>query len=239
MAILDAAPEVAELLTWLTVEKGRSRNTIEAYRRDLDAYTDWLRQGGLATSDVTTADLQRYVATLRVAGRAPSSAARAVAAIRQLHRFLVDEGVRADDPSADLEPPRVPAGIPKPLSEQEVAALLAAPQGADPVARRDRALLELLYATGMRVSELCGLSLGDLDLDTRLVRVFGKGAKERIVPFGHLAATALAEWLADGGRPALVPDRWARRDDAVRAVPRHQGPAPGPPARVAHPARAR
>jgi integrase/recombinase XerD len=137
-----------------------------------------------------------------------------VAAIRQLHRFLVEEGRRPDDPSADLEPPRVPAGIPKPLAEEEVAALLAAPQGADPVARRDRAILELLYATGMRVSELCGLSLGDVDLDVRLVRVFGKGAKERIVPFGHHAEAALADWLGDGGRPALVPDRWARRDDA-------------------------
>ncbi len=140
--------------------------------------------------------------------------ARQLAAIRMLHRHLVAEGMRPDDPTADLEGVRVPAGIPKPLREDDVDALLDAVVGHDPLARRDRALLELLYGTGARVSEACGLSMGDIDFDGRLVRLFGKGAKERIVPFGRRAADALDEWFAPGGRVALMPPEWRRRDDA-------------------------
>jgi integrase/recombinase XerD len=113
-----------------------------------------------------------------------------------------------------VAPPRVPAGLPKPLDESEVLSLLDAVVGTTPVHRRDRAILELLYGTGMRISELCGLSLGDVDLGAALVRVFGKGAKERIVPIGRPARAALGEWLGPGGRLAFVPDRWARRGDA-------------------------
>jgi integrase/recombinase XerD len=135
-------------------------------------------------------------------------------AVRTLHRFLANEGAAAGDPAADVAPPRVPAGLPKPLDESEVTSLLDAVVGAAPVHRRDRAILELLYGTGMRISELCGLSLGDLDVDGGLARVFGKGAKERIVPLGRPSRAAVADWLGPNGRPALVPHRWARRDDA-------------------------
>jgi integrase/recombinase XerD len=128
-----------------------------------------------------------------------------------LHRFLAEDGVRPDDPAADVEGVRVPAGIPHPLSEEEVGRLLAAVVATDPVSLRDRALLELLYATGARISEACGLALGDLDREQRLVRVFGKGAKERIVPFGRAAAAAMDDWLV--ARPHLEPVRWARRGD--------------------------
>jgi integrase/recombinase XerD len=100
------------------------------------------------------------------------------------------------------------------LTESEVEALLSAPPTNDPVGLRDRALLELLYATGARISEACGLSLGDFDTEEQLVRLFGKGAKERIVPYGRHAAQALAEWLGPSGRPHLEPERWARRGDA-------------------------
>ena len=131
-----------------------------------------------------------------------------------LHRFLAEEGVRRDDPTADIEGVRVPAGIPHPLSEDEVGALLAAPAVNEPVGLRDRALLEFLYATGARIREACGLSLGDFDHEEQLVRLFGKGSKERIVPFGRHAAAALAEWLGPSGRPHLEPLRWARRGDA-------------------------
>jgi integrase/recombinase XerD len=157
--------------------------------------------------------LERFVNERRRAV-APSSAARQLAAVRMLHRYLVTEGERADDPTADLEGIRVPSGIPKPLSEAEVTLLLDAVTGASPIERRDRALLELLYATGARISELCGLSIGDVDLDDRLVRLFGKGAKERIVPYGSGAAGALDEWFSSTGRPALVPGEWRRRSDA-------------------------
>jgi integrase/recombinase XerD len=108
----------------------------------------------------------------------------------------------------------VPSGLPKALSQAEVEALLAAVVGDEPVARRDRAMLEVLYGTGVRISELVGLRLGDVDLESGLLRAFGKGSKERIVPLGRHAAAALAAWLGPGGRPALVPERWARRGDA-------------------------
>ena len=127
---------------------------------------------------------------------------------------MVVEGERPDDPTADLEGVRVPAGIPKPLAEPEVGALLAAVAGHEPVDLRDRALLEFLYATGARISEACGLSMGDIDFDGRLVRLFGKGAKERIVPYGRAASRALAEWFSPRGRVLMVPAEWRRRRDA-------------------------
>jgi len=163
---------------------------------------------------VTEADVERYVAHLRAEGRAPATVARALVAVRNLHRFLADEGAAAADPAADVAPPRVPAGLPKPLDEAEVNALLDAVVGHDPLSLRDRALLELLYATGARISEACGLSMGDIDFDARLVRLFGKGAKERIVPFGRAAARALDEWFSPRGRVLLAPTQWRRRDDA-------------------------
>jgi integrase/recombinase XerD len=163
---------------------------------------------------VDRAMLDVFVAERRAAGGAASSVARQVAAIRMLHRFLAEEGTRRDDPSVDVEGIRVPAGIPHPLSEDEVSALLAAPSTTDPVGLRDRALLEFLYATGARISEACGLSLGDFDHEEQLVRLLGKGSKERIVPYGRYAAAALVEWLGPLGRPHMEPQRWPRRGDA-------------------------
>jgi len=203
-----------EYLSWLAVERGRSANTIAAYRRDLTGYQAWLVMAGLDLQTVRPDDVGRYLRELGATGRSPATVARVTASVRQLHRFLLDDGRRGDDPSADVEAPKVPAGIPKPLGEAEVLALIDSVTGDDPVARRDRAVLELLYATGMRVSELCGLSLADLDIDEGLARVLGKGSKERLVPFGRAATRALLEWFAPGGRPALVPGRWARRGDA-------------------------
>jgi integrase/recombinase XerD len=133
--------------------------------------------------------------------------------VRTLHRFLAAEGLAISDPAADVDPPSVPAGLPKPLSEDQVNALLSAVEGDGPTERRDRVIVEVLYGTGLRISELVGLSLGDLDLEASLLRAFGKGAKERIVPIGRPASAALAAWLAPGGRPVFVPDRWARRTD--------------------------
>ncbi len=213
MTIDELLPvEVEEFLSWMASERGRSANTLAAYRRDLTGYSAWLREHGSDLARVAAGDLDRFVQTRRASGAASASVARQLAAVRMLHRFLAEEGLRADDPTADVEGVRVPAGIPHPLSEAEVAQLLAAVVGVDAIARRDRALLEFLYATGARISEACGLSLADLDRSNRLVRLFGKGAKERIVPFGRSAAAAMDEWLA-GGREHLEPLRWARRGD--------------------------
>ncbi|MEY4176303.1 MAG: tyrosine recombinase XerD [Actinomycetota bacterium] len=209
----EALPaEVEDFLGWMATERGRSANTLAAYRRDLFGYSQWLGEQGLRLSTVDRGALDRFVNGRRSSGAAPSSVARQLAAIRMLHRFLAEEGVRADDPAADVEGVRVPAGIPHPLSEDEVASLLAAVVCTDAVSKRDRALLEFLYATGARISEACGLSLSDLDRDHRVVRLFGKGAKERIVPFGRAASAAMDEWLSEG-REHLEPLRWARRGD--------------------------
>lgn len=208
-------PEVEDLLLWLAAEQGRAPATLAAYRRDLQAYCDWLAERGTSVLDVEEADVVAWIGELRARGLAPASVARRLVPVRGLHRFLAAEGRIPADPSAGVDKPRVPRGLPKALTEEEVARLLAAPTGDDPLARRDRALLELLYGTGARVSEAVGLSLGDLDLDASLVRLFGKGAKERIVPLGSHATRALVAWLGEGGRPELVPARWRRRDDAT------------------------
>lgn len=204
--------EREEFLSWLAVEKGRRPNTLAAYRRDLVVYAEWL--GDRELGDVRESDIELFVAALRDSGRAPASVARTLVAVRALHRFAASEGGLTTDPTVDVELPRVPAGLPKPLSEADVTTLLDSVVGVDPADRRDRAVLETLYATGMRISELVGLSLGAVDLDQCLVRVFGKGAKERIVPIGQAARRALSEWLSPAGRGALEPARWVRRGDA-------------------------
>ncbi|MGI9645596.1 MAG: site-specific tyrosine recombinase XerD [Ilumatobacteraceae bacterium] len=206
--------EVEEFLSWMVAEKGRSANTLAAYRRDLSAYCEWLAERDRTPLDVTRDEIVDFVHIRRDSGAAMSTVARQQAAIRMLHRHLAVEGVRADDPTADVEGVRVPAGIPKPLSEGDVTSLLDAVVGTEPIDRRDLAMLELLYATGARISEVVGLSIGDLELGTRLVRLYGKGAKERIVPFGSSAAAALDEWFSPRGRPRMAPAQWARRSDA-------------------------
>lgn len=203
-----------EFLTWLAVERGRAANTLAAYRRDLRAYESWLACRGVGLGQVAEDDVTAYVAHLGAAGRAPATVARALVTVRSFHRFLVDEGHTDADPTGEVGSPRVPQGLPKALREDEVASLLGAVVGEDATGRRDRAILELLYGTGMRISELVGLSLGDVSEDDGVARVFGKGAKERVVPLGRYARFAIAEWLTASGRGAMAPARWARRGDA-------------------------
>ena len=206
-----------KFFTWLRVEQGRSPLTIEAYGRDLRHYETFLTTHTTDVQGVQAEMVERYVAILKASGRAPKSVARQFAAVRMLHRFMSEEGLRSDNPTSALDGVKVPSGLPKALSEEQVAKLLSAVNGVDSFALRDRALLEFLYATGARVSEVCGLSLSDLDMGASLVRLFGKGSKERIVPFGRIANSALTDWLGVGGRSMLVPQQWARRDyaDAV------------------------
>lgn len=201
MNTLDAvgqSREIEEFLGWLLAERGRSANTLNAYRSDLIEYRTWLEERGLSIRGAAAADIHRYSSSLLERGLAASTVARKMTAVRSLHRFLVVEGIRDVDPAADFEGVRVPSGIPKPLSEDEVERLLASVVGGDPVSLRDRALLEILYATGARVSEICGLDFGDIDHESGLLRLYGKGAKERIVPIGSLALRALRIWLTEG-----------------------------------------
>ena len=201
-------------LTWMRVEQGRSDRTIEAYGRDIAQYETYLATAKLNSRLVKPAVIEKYVGQLRANERAPKSIARQFAAIRMFHRFMLDEGLRTDNPTAFIDGVKVPSGIPKALSEEEVELLLNAVTGVDSLAVRDRALLEFLYATGARVSEACGLSMSDVDMESNVARVFGKGSKERIVPFGRHAKEALETWLGAGGRPMLCPQQWAKRDHA-------------------------
>jgi integrase/recombinase XerD len=206
--------EVEDYLTYLMVEKGRSANTLAAYRRDLRRYRRFLRHRGHDVMSAGDGDVVAFVHQLRTEGLAPATVARMAVSVRGLHRFLVAEDYQPQDPAADVETPRVPRGLPKALTEAEITRLLDAVVGQEPVARRDRAILEVLYGCGLRISELCGLSFGDVDLDGSQLRAFGKGSKERIVPVGRLAVRALSEWLCTEGRGALEPHRWRRRGDA-------------------------
>lgn len=210
---ITPSAEIEEFLEWLVVERGRAVNTVEAYRRDLENYDAWLIANGSDPASAAVTDIERFLAERTAEGSAKSSMARQFSSIRQLHRYMVEEGYRKDDPAALAEGVSKPAGIPKPLTEDEVGALIGSVVGDEPRNLRDRALLEFLYATGARVSEVCGLNLSDLDMEASLVRLFGKGSKERVVPFGSVAHGALERWI-NVGRPAMEPVRWRNRDEA-------------------------
>jgi len=173
--------------------------TVEAYRRDLTAFSAWL--GGLPAS-ATQDRLEGYVAQLRADGLAATTIARRIAALRSFYRHQVLVGARGDNPAAELELPRRRRALPKTLSPNEVERLIDAATGTTPRSLRDRALVELLYGAGLRVSEAVGLERAGIDLENRLVRTIGKGSKERIVPLGREAVEALRRYLARG-RPFL------------------------------------
>ncbi len=212
----DSVPLVIEeFLVWLVAERGRAASTVEAYRRDLRAYVAWLTAKGHSIETMSEADVERYVGSLRARGAAPATSKRAVVAVRALYRFSVAEGIFTTNPATDVALPKVPAGLPKALNEADVTSLMDAVVGYEAVHLRDRAILEVLYGCGIRISELVGLSLSDVDLDDErgTARVLGKGSKERIVPVGRMARLALAEWI-ETARMQFVPSQWARRDDS-------------------------
>jgi integrase/recombinase XerD len=180
--------------------------TIEAYRDDLQHVTAFL---GGSPADATHDRLQAYVAQLRADGRAATTIARRIAALRSFYRHQVLVGARADNPAAELELPKRRRALPKTLSPGEMERLIDAAAGTTPRAQRDQALVELMYGAGLRVSEAVGLDKTGVDLEGRLVRVIGKGSKERIVPLGRPAVDALRRYLAHG-RPHL--DRRHRPD---------------------------
>jgi integrase/recombinase XerD len=173
--------------------------TVEAYRRDLSAFSAWL---GSSPARATPAELAAYVAKLRADGLAATTIARRVAALRSFYRHQVLLGARPDNPAAELELPRRRRALPRTLSPGEAERLIEAAAGTTPRLLRDRALVELLYGAGLRVSEAVGLERASVDLEKRLVRCVGKGSKERVVPIGREAADALRRYLARG-RPYL------------------------------------
>jgi len=194
---VETDPQVEGFLALLAAR--RAPRTVEAYRRDLSALTAWLAR---PPATVTTEELERYVAELRAEGLAGSTIARRTAALRSFFRHLVLLGQRTDNPAAELELPRRNRRLPRTLSPGEAERLVEAANGVAPRDLRDRALVELLYGAGLRVSEAVGLDKGGIDLDARIVRCVGKGDKERIVPVGRQATEALRRYLSRG-RPYL------------------------------------
>jgi integrase/recombinase XerD len=201
---------ILDFLAYLELERGLSRNTLAAYRCDLLQFGEFLDRRGLVAQETGHGDLAAFLSELargdeERAPVAPTTLARKVACLRSFYRHLRREGIVEHDPTADLRGPHKPQRLPRVLSRDEVARLLSQPRGADPLALRDRALLEVMYACGLRSSEAVGLALGDLDLEEGLLRARGKGSKERIVPIGRHAVAALRAYIR-GGRPVLLRD---------------------------------
>ena len=215
--------EIKDFLLWLRVERGRAESTVSAYERDLRNYLFWLEEQGERIGDVQESSIIVYLRELQSSGKAVSTVARAMAAVRSFHRFLAVENFRSDDPAKNVELPRVPRGLPKPISEKEVSELLFAIDDEGAAGKRDKAMMEILYGTGARISEVVSLSISDLDLSEKLLKVLGKGNKERIVPLGRYAETALMRWLSPDGRGKREPERWASRDDSEALFLNRQG----------------
>jgi integrase/recombinase XerD len=196
---------------WLA--DGLARNTLDGYRRDLSGFAAWLTgASGTALLDAAPADLQRHLAWQVESRKArPRTTGRLVSALKRFYRFALEEGLRNDDPTVDLEAPRIGRSLPKSISEAEVEALLAAPDVATAQGLRDRAMLETLYASGLRVSELVGLKTVQASLEMGVVRILGKGAKERITPLGEEAV----DWVARYQREARGQLLGARKSDAL------------------------
>jgi integrase/recombinase XerD len=201
----------AEYLDHLRVERALSPRTLVAYGRDLARLTAYAQRAGRTVLDLRQSDLSDFMGGLREEGLSARSVARAVHALRGFFRFAVREGRLEADPMENLRAPRAFAALPRFLTPEQVEALLAAPDVATPLGLRDRAILEVLYATGLRVSELIGLRAGDLDLEVGILTCFGKGRKERLVPLGAEAGRWVQRYLAEV-RPSLAGESAAAGD---------------------------
>ncbi|MBK9160998.1 MAG: site-specific tyrosine recombinase XerD [Nitrosomonadales bacterium] len=197
MADTDLLDEFCDSL-WL--EDGLSRNTLDSYRRDLHKFAAWLeKQGNASILQATHGDIQRYLAHLVTVQKSrPSSTGRAISSMKRLFRYLVRQGRITSDPTLQIDTPKLPRNLPKSLTEQDVEQLLGAPDAQTPLGLRDRTMFEVLYATGLRVSELVTLRIAQVSMDMGVVRVMGKGSKERLVPLGEEALDWLRRYLADG-----------------------------------------
>jgi integrase/recombinase XerD len=205
--------QIARFLDHLRVERGLSVNTIMAYERDLRRYTAFLQRRRIADAgDVDPRTISAFIGSVSAATHGDgkryraTSVARALSSVRSFHRFLLREGEAASDPTDGVLRPRLPRSLPRPLSVDDVARLLDAPRPTDEKGLRDRAVLETMYGAGLRVSEVVGLDVDDVDLEDGSVRVLGKGGKERDVPLGRYAREAIAAYLARA-RPALATPR--------------------------------
>ncbi len=198
-------PSLETFLLYLATERGLSTNYQLSTRGSLERFFDWLKNVAAITSEqeVTSKHLHDFLIAEKKRGLAPTSLKLEVVALRIFFRFLAERGFIKSDPAEKLPLPRLPQSLPQPLSPPDIEKLLAAPSGKDPLSLRDRAILELLYASGLRISELCQARLEYLDLDEGIIRVTGKGNKTRLVPVGQSALNALSDYI-NAGRPQLL-----------------------------------
>jgi integrase/recombinase XerD len=204
----DGARLLDRFADGLWLEDGLARNTLESYRRDVRQFGEWLQEtAGTGLLEARASDLQRHLAwQVTERARKPRTTSRLVSSLKRFYQFTLREGLRRDDPAVDLESPRIPRSLPKSLSEAEVETLLAAPDVAQPQGLRDRAMLETLYASGLRVSELVTLKTLQVNLDMGVVRVLGKGSKERLTPLGEEAMEWIGRYQREA-RPLLLGER--------------------------------
>ena len=199
-------PAIGRFLDAIWMERGLSSNTLAAYRADLVALARWLAKGKISLVRASRADLLAFIAARVEAGARPRSMARQLSSFRRFYRQLMREGAVREDPTAQIAMPRIGRSLPKSLSESEVESLLSAPVINDPLGHRDRAMLEVLYATGLRVSELVGLRAGQVNLTQGVVRVLGKGNRERLIPLGEEAVRWLGGFVS-GARGEILLER--------------------------------
>jgi integrase/recombinase XerD len=203
----DAAdPAVSRFLDAVWMERGLSSNTLAAYRADLTALARWLNERHTPIMRTTHADLQDFIAYRVHAGARPRSTARQLSSFRRFFRYLMREGVIREDPTAQIAMPKIGRSLPKSLTEEEVEALLGAPAVSDPLGNRDRTMLEVLYATGLRVSELVNLRHGQVNTTQGVIRILGKGNRERLIPLGEEAMRWLKDF-AQGSRGEILLER--------------------------------
>lgn len=195
---------VARYLDAVWIEKGLAENSLEAYRRDLLTFETWLAKRHSDPLHASRADLQSYLAYLLACGRSPRTAARSLSCLRGLYRYLVRNGDLRADPTLDLDSPRIGRPLPKSLSEADVEALLSAPDVSEPLGLRDRCMLEILYACGLRVTELVALTVSQLSVNQGVIRISGKGGKERLVPVGEEALLWLQRYISHARQDFLL-----------------------------------
>jgi integrase/recombinase XerD len=232
---------IREYLSYIQVEKGLAANSLESYRRDLARLEAWADARGKRVEELTRTDLREWIVQLARDGLAPSSVSRAVSAARGFFRFLMLDGHIKSHPAEDLDTPQRNTHLPRFLTEEEMERLLAAPDVSTAEGLRDRSMLELMYATGLRISELVSMKLADVDIDRGLVVCHGKGSKERHVPIGRSATHWLQQYMAararsgkadapnlflnNSGHPLTRQLVWARiKEYAARADLRHVSP---------------
>jgi integrase/recombinase XerD len=202
----DHRAVIDQFLDAIWMERGLSENTLGAYKADLIALNRRLAERDVALVDASRADILDYIAWRVESGAKPRSTARQLSSFRRFYRYLVREGALAEDPTAQIAMPKIGRALPQSLTEEEVEALLSAPTVSDPLGHRDRAMLEVLYATGVRVSELINLKLSQLNLNQGVLRIFGKGDRERLIPLGDEAQDWLREFI-DGPRVEILLER--------------------------------